>query len=421
MARDALLRQQRIGTLFSAICTATLGATEGTSWRFWLCAAALVGLTASMTLRGRAANLTVSSLVVLSAQCLVILGTGGTSSPLLPIILITAVFMALTTQRKRLIGFGLAALLTVALIVVGVSLRLGPEAMLPTVLTSDAVLGTLRIGIVITIGAALTLFGYHTNTAFRTEAHKTREWQERSVDAVRERNAALLSLSGAIAHELKNPLTAVQGLSTLLASRAEAGSSDARRLQVLVEEVKRMSRIVERFLNFSRPIGPLTLEPVEAEALVSDALSLHEAMASQRRVTLTQEKRDVGHLQGDRRKLHQVLTNLIQNAIEASPPDASVTVRARDDGDAVTLEVIDEGSGLDLAVKDRLFEPGVTSKPSGSGLGLAITRGLVRQHGGSLSLASRADAPGCVATLRLPRNPSIRSATTLPIAREVPS
>jgi signal transduction histidine kinase len=101
----------------------------------------------------------------------------------------------------------------------------------------------------------------------------------------------------------------------------------------------------------------------------------------------------------------QVLMNLIQNAIEASPPGTAVEVMVLPPGpELVSVHVLDRGDGLDEVLSGRAFEAGVTSKPRGSGLGLTIARALARQHGGEVELASRAGG-GCAAVLRLPPAP----------------
>ena len=102
--------------------------------------------------------------------------------------------------------------------------------------------------------------------------------------------------------------------------------------------------------------------------------------------------------------------SLVQNAIEASPADAEVLVRLRsdDDGGAI-IDVYDDGIGLDPDIAARLFSPGATSKPDGSGLGLAIARGIVHEHGGSLTLTTRHDRAGCHARVWLPSEPPTAS------------
>ena len=104
---------------------------------------------------------------------------------------------------------------------------------------------------------------------------------------------------------------------------------------------------------------------------------------------------------GDEAALKQAIINLVQNALEASPPGAAVELEAENAGGEVRLRILDRGAGIEDGLLDKVFEPGVTTKTRGSGLGLTIARALLRQHGGDLALHGRAGG-GCTAVLRLP-------------------
>ncbi|HYS83084.1 MAG TPA: HAMP domain-containing sensor histidine kinase [Anaeromyxobacteraceae bacterium] len=227
--------------------------------------------------------------------------------------------------------------------------------------------------------------------------------REDSLRVHAERAEELTALSAEIAHELKNPLASVKGLAALLAEAPAPGRS-AERLSVLRREIDRMQGVLDEFLNFSRPLVPLAVRPVELAGLAREVLALHEGMAQQRGIQLDLSG-GPAEAACDVRKVKQVLMNLLQNAIEASPPGAVVEVLVLSAGpELASVHVLDRGGGLDETLCGRAFEAGVTSKPRGSGLGLTIARALARQHGGEVELTARAGG-GCTAVLKLPAAP----------------
>jgi two-component system, NtrC family, sensor histidine kinase HydH len=226
--------------------------------------------------------------------------------------------------------------------------------------------------------------------------------QEVSLRVHGERTEELTLLAGEIAHELKNPLATVKGLAALLEEGVEPGKP-AERLAVLRREVERMEGVLDEFLNYSRPLVPLALSGVPMKPFVEEVVQLHEGIALARGVRIDLHAEEApSSIRCDPRKVRQIVINLLQNALEATPDGGVVEVSlASLAGAAAELRISDSGPGLDPAVATRVFEPGVTSKGTGHGLGLTIARALARQHGGDVVLSAR-EGGGCVARLRLP-------------------
>jgi signal transduction histidine kinase len=348
--------------------------------------------------RHRTANLNLTFAVL--AQAAATFATGGLGSPLLIVMFPIAMIVAITIRRPMSLGLVLCqiavvwamALVDEAGIVSNLNLSMfgGGEHVgwNRTHLYANAAFASAGLVLV-------TALGRSVRHAFDTMLLRINRARQESARA----HAELFALSGEIAHELKNPLATIKGLSGLLAQDVATGKP-GERLGVLRREVDRMQGVLEEFLNFSRPLLPLSHEPVDLGALCREVVAVHEGMALERKLTLTSHVEQVT-LSCDPRKVEQILLNLVQNALEASPAGSMVELEARPQGGHIEVRVLDRGPGLNPELADRAFEPGVTSKPQGSGLGLTIARALARQHRGDLTLQAR-EGGGCVAVLRLP-------------------
>lgn len=322
--------------------------------------------------------------------------TGGIDSPVLVVVPLAAfmagVLLGESAARALTVGAQLAALWTMAgLVAAGVPLSLpqirpmGHGAAWPWVV---AVCVTLVLLVATTVGGKL-------REMLAATVERALAASERERQAHAEHARELVTLSAEIAHELKNPLASVKGLAALLAKDVDGRSAE--RLAVLRAEVDRMQETLEQFLDFSRPLAPVARAPVDLAALGADVVALCEGVARARGVTVEPPVEPVA-LSGDGRKLRQLLVNLVQNAIEASPPGAKIEIAAVP-GQPVVLEVRDRGPGPPPGVDP--FAAGVTTKAKGSGLGLTIARALVQQHGGELLLLPR-EGGGAVARVVLP-------------------
>lgn len=344
---------------------------------------------------------------VMCVHLTLVVVTGGITSPILIILPVTVAFLAIVTNRLRLIIGALSIVICLMWVLAGVALtRPGFEP--PIFARSDPPPPlVLFVAFVVTAApVAAVISGVLVRRALEGAVRTAAESRGELVVAMRERNEELLALSGALAHELKNPLSAIRGLAALQAKRLEPGTKQAEQMSVLVDEVARMSTILDEFLNFSRPATGLAIARVDAARLVRDVVHVHEPLAAERGVVLDVEEGERAELRCDPRKVKQILVNLMQNAIDASPEGEAVTARVSVRGGEHVFLIEDRGPGLANAVRGRLFTAGVTTKVAGSGLGLTIARAIAEQHGGSLTLADR-DGGGCVAELRLPSAPSI--------------
>lgn len=208
--------------------------------------------------------------------------------------------------------------------------------------------------------------------------------------AATERIAARREIARRVAHEIKNPLAPIRAaVETLrrLRSRADPAFDEYfdEATRTVLDEVARISNIVTEFTKFARlpPPAPASMKLLETARSV---VVLHSSGGTP--VTLVGDTEL--DIVADRDQVVQVLTNLIQNALDAvrSVPAPRVTVSVERRDDRAVFRVRDNGPGVSEAVKQRLFEPYLTTKPEGTGLGLAIVQRIVVEHGGDIELVS---------------------------------
>ena len=227
------------------------------------------------------------------------------------------------------------------------------------------------------------------------------------------RTRSLEGIAARLAHEVKNPLAAIKGLSRHLEKTATEPKT-AERLAIVAQEADRLAAIVDGFLSFSRGLDDLHVALLKPYDLARELMLLLDTRASELGVTIEVSGPVDLVLEGDGRKLRQALLNLCLNALQASPGAATVTLEVvRVEPADVEFRVIDRGCGMSPEVIERIRRPYFTTRDGGSGLGVAVARGIVEQHGGALTHESRAGV-GTIATMRVPQRYAGASALALP-------
>jgi PAS domain S-box-containing protein len=233
-----------------------------------------------------------------------------------------------------------------------------------------------------------------------------------------ERLAALGQMALALAHEIRNPLGAVRGVAQLLGDELGAGPY-REHVHVMLAEIDRVNRVIEGLLDLGRPLT-YHFEPVNLHQLLDRVCLLAEPAARRQEVQLVRRfDPSLPPLWADPDRLAQVFQNLVQNGMEAMPGGGRLTLTTRVSLDAVygkvdagtgprplvEVQVGDEGPGIPEALRDRVFDPFVTTKPRGLGLGLALSARIVEEHRGALRVAS-ASGKGTTFAVYLPIAPA---------------
>ena len=208
------------------------------------------------------------------------------------------------------------------------------------------------------------------------------------------RLAAAGEMAGAIAHEVSQPLTALSNYGRSARMLLEAGK--ARELDATIDkmlrEADRAADVVRRLRDFFRA-GSTRLEPLDVADLLATAQRIGESAAGTRAITVrTNQDTSLPALFVDRLQVELILRNLLANAVDslaaADPAGATISVAAeRHDEKHVRIVVTDNGPGIPAAVREQVFQPFVSGKPTGMGLGLAVSRAIAEAHGGSLRAA----------------------------------
>jgi signal transduction histidine kinase len=238
------------------------------------------------------------------------------------------------------------------------------------------------LGLVALCGSVVALMwrAYRIHVApLRLQVIEAREFAHRQ-----EKLASLGVLAAGVAHEIRNPLTAVKARLFTLGRRLPAESAALTDTRLIDAEITRLEKIVQDFLTFARP-RDLNCARLSVRGLLSEVRDLLAEPLAADCKSLTLEEGPDAEVSADHDLLKQVLINLVRNASEAVPPDTgAIVLRTARVADTVVIEIVDNGTGIPLEVQERLFDPFFTTKSAGTGLGLSIALRIVEQHGGKL-------------------------------------
>ncbi len=199
--------------------------------------------------------------------------------------------------------------------------------------------------------------------------------------------AAVGKSMAAVAHDMKTSLVAIGGFSNLIKRHLAEDFLHRDKIDIVIQETRHLERMIMDLLAFSKPME-LNRSECDAGRIVAETLSANEELARRRKVVLKKEAPgDSIIAMLDAMRIKQALTNLVTNAIEASPEGEKVTVRCyRKRSGSVVFEVVDCGCGIPAEQRSQIFFPYFTTKKEGTGLGLSNAEKIVEAHGGYLEV-----------------------------------
>jgi signal transduction histidine kinase len=225
-----------------------------------------------------------------------------------------------------------------------------------------------------------------------------------------ERLATLGLMAATIAHEVKNPLSAIKSIAQVMREDERLTGDYARDLSLIVGETDRLSRSVTQLLSFARSAPP-AIAPSRMDDLAHAIVELFRVEASARGVSLDCRAETHRELEGSSAAaLRDALSNLLLNAIQATPAGGRVTVEARVEFQEPVITVTDTGQGVPTELQARIWEPFFTTRQRGTGLGLSIVRKRMEEAGGTARLLPSTNGEGARFELRLQEQAGIMKA-----------
>src|SRR5712691_1093474 len=217
-----------------------------------------------------------------------------------------------------------------------------------------------------------------------------------------ERLAALGQMAATVAHEVKNPLSAIKSIAQVMSEDEGLKTQHARDLSLIVGETDRLSNSVAQLLSFASKAPPASV-PCRADELLRSVAGLFRADAYERKIALQSSAVGDAALDGvQTAAVRDALSNLLLNALQATSAGGRVTIESFCDGDGIHFAVSDSGPGIAAELQARIWEPFFTTRQRGTGLGLAIVRKRMEEAGGTARLVPSGNGKGARFELRLP-------------------
>jgi PAS domain S-box-containing protein len=250
----------------------------------------------------------------------------------------------------------------------------------------------------------MVIDGLEFNCAFVRDITERKQLERKLQEAERLKLVGQLVLG--VAHEVRNPLNGIMVVTEALYEDLGRNPEYATHVEHIRSQVKRLAELVRDLLDMGKPLDPARLRRDSVKTVCEAAVRLWKTTADDAagNVELVCEDKGEGTpILADNARLQQVFINLLDNAVQQSPPGAKVRVEIWKPEDGyVSIRVIDHGQGFSPEAEAKLFQPFFTTRKGGTGLGLCIVQRVVNDHGGNISITRNHPLPGCTVEVRLP-------------------
>jgi two-component system, LuxR family, sensor kinase FixL len=205
-----------------------------------------------------------------------------------------------------------------------------------------------------------------------------------------------------VVHEIRKPLMLIGGFARQVASCPSTESMAKQKLQIIVDEVRRLETLLNGVRLLTRPPGSSEKQSLLVTDLLKETLEFLDPMLGDQNIVVhTEFSHKQLYVLGDPDQLKQVFLNLLQNAMDAMNGVGQIRIALRSNGLRAEIEIRDSGPGIPPEMVEKIFDPFFTTKPEGTGLGLAITKNIIQEHGGEIGVRSETGEGTCF-LLRLP-------------------
>ncbi|MGI9553807.1 MAG: two-component system sensor histidine kinase NtrB [Thermodesulfobacteriota bacterium] len=204
-----------------------------------------------------------------------------------------------------------------------------------------------------------------------------------------EKMAILGQLSGGLAHELRNPLSAISGAIEILSAEVAQNDTTYRLSKVATREIERLNLMVEDFLLLTTPANELNISIVDISSILNETLESFKNTVKRSDLDISKSFQNAMLVEADAYKMKQVFWNLLDNSMDAMPQGGKIEVKCFSENGKIKVSIADEGAGIEDEYLAKIFDPFFTTKEIGTGLGLAIVQKVVEGYNGNISVYSK--------------------------------